>query len=369
MYKKRGRPPQAPLPLGSPEDAEEDAPDDADRAFRVACLFMNEVVVSLADSESDGNAEVFGRAHHVLLALARKHPALRLKARADLERFAFEDGFRAKEATPDLGAFLASTSLCAPLEDEALRVAFRDAILDEVLARNVLWVTKKTPWLGVWLPGEATSVERLGATFENARISATVVAFQCFFLGAMSRAPEEGGLAQLDASFGRASAAIRAALRSARDAIRGFRHYGDFAAFLGASWTPCCASARLRNAVRKSATRGYTPWLRVALEARSELGPEEVMGDEAGSSWAQVSAAWSQVRETFSRAQRNPERRGPMRKRERIRRTTSAPQRPPGPPPLLVRREISCSEAMPLPPPPVLRRELSEEGKRLLREL
>ena len=296
---------------------------------------------------------IFSGRFHLLLALARRHPRLKEAARRDVERFVSNDMFRSKDATPDLGALLAATSLCAPLEDAALRDAFRDALLDEALARNVMWSLKKQAWLGAWPRGEAVSPERLGAFFDAARTSITVISFQCFFLGAMSTvAPHEGGLPQLDASFGRASAAIRAALQRARDAIRGFRHYGDFAAFVGADWSPMDTAGRLRNAVRKSTTRGYTPWLRGSLQGRLE--PEAL---RAGGDWDAAHAAWTAVRDDFYATQ--------APKRSRVRRTASAP----------LRRATSSSSRPrpppdpPLPPPPPLRRELSEEGRRLLRAL
>ncbi|KAH8093687.1 hypothetical protein JL720_4837 [Aureococcus anophagefferens] len=141
-----------------------DAPEDAARALHIAALLMNEVVVSLAnDSESlkaddeVGGGVAFCRAHHLLLALARRHPRLKEAARRDVERFVSNDMFRSKDATPDLGARLAATSPCAPLDDAALRDAFRDALLDEALARNVMWSLKKQAWLGAWPRGEAVS--------------------------------------------------------------------------------------------------------------------------------------------------------------------------------------------------------------------
>ncbi|KAH8074965.1 hypothetical protein JL721_946 [Aureococcus anophagefferens] len=250
-----------------------DAPEDAARALHIAALLMNEVVVSLAnDSGRDAGP--------------RRAPRRRRR-----------------------GA----------LDDAALRDAFRDALLDEALARNVMWSLKKQAWLGAWPRGEAVSPQRLGAFFDAARTSITVISFQCFFLGAMSTvAPHEGGLPQLDASFGRASAAIRAALQRARDAIRGFRHYGDFAAF-------------------------------------GRLEPEAL---RAGGDWDPVHAAWTAVRDDFYATQ--------APKRSRVRRTASAS----------LRRATSSSSSRPrpppdppLPPPPPLRRELSEEGRRLLRAL
>ena len=196
--------------------------------------------------------------HHLLLSAAAKWPAIRHEADRRVNAFLSNEEGRHKTATPDLGRLLVALTLSRRGWTE-LRYLF----LREMLARNVLWVLRKKPWLEATAPPRAPSAAvRAEHTFEASLTSIRLVAFQISFLNLVGRpagtsGPEEV-LARYEARLGRPTAAQRTQLQyMARQALR-LATWREFFILSSVS-VPATATLDelLVGAVTSSAAKGY----------------------------------------------------------------------------------------------------------------
>lgn len=169
--------------------------------IKVISKMMNQMVVNLMryvsggddeDGQKKGATETKAVLHasekalngycsllHLLISLALKYPTIPQQSYEKVSSFISRETGRCKASIPDLGEFLIHLALTPSLKwDTICR-----PLLEELLARNVLWVLGKHPYLAYMEAG--VSQKRMSATFEGSTTGLRLVMFQICFLKAV----------------------------------------------------------------------------------------------------------------------------------------------------------------------------------------
>ncbi|KAJ3027331.1 hypothetical protein HDV00_011261, partial [Rhizophlyctis rosea] len=127
---------------------------------------------------------------HLLLRLALDHPSILETAHNRVHSFLSRDSKRQKDNVPDLGEFLVLLALVPGLTWEDLK----EAVLKELLARNVVWYCKERPYLA-WVEDRGAECDevRCKETFEGSKTSLRLLMFQVYFLRSVVGAAQGGG--------------------------------------------------------------------------------------------------------------------------------------------------------------------------------
>ncbi|KAJ3186029.1 hypothetical protein HDU85_000943 [Gaertneriomyces sp. JEL0708] len=114
---------------------------------------------------------------HLLLRMSKDYPEIMERAHEVVSNFAMRSGARSKETIPDLGEFLILLALTPTISWATVAKPF----IEEMLARNVVWVLSKKPHLA-FIETSTKSPLRMKDTFEASRTSLRLLMFQVAFL-------------------------------------------------------------------------------------------------------------------------------------------------------------------------------------------
>jgi len=228
--------------------------------FELLAAAMNSMVVHLFQSTHDGLPPLHASEvaldgycgfHHLLLSAANRWPAIRAEADRRVKCFLSTEGGRHKSSTPCLGRLLVALTLSSK-GWSALCYPF----LREALARNVLWVLRKKPFL------ETTSPQRASQTFEASLTSQRLIAFQIFFLNLVGRPAGTTGpedvLAGYERRLGRPTSMQRSQLQGMAKHILELSTWTEFFVLVGANRPDSTTlHSLLIDAIASSAAKGY----------------------------------------------------------------------------------------------------------------
>jgi len=149
--------------------------------------FMNTTVVNMMKTVEDLEAgelqlfdsikalEGFCSMHHLLLAFAKKYPAITQVATQKVKYFIENPDMRDKEVTPDVGELMISVALSSYTWSD-----FAPAWLEEAFIRNQRWICAKYP--NLLRIEDASSCVRLTQSFNATRTGKRLAMFQRFFI-------------------------------------------------------------------------------------------------------------------------------------------------------------------------------------------
>mmetsp|Transcript_77165 Transcript_77165/g.200769 ORF Transcript_77165/g.200769 Transcript_77165/m.200769 type:complete len:901 (+) Transcript_77165:77-2779(+) len=228
-------------------------------ALAVLPQLMNSFAVSLMNSQEGVTRHASEKAllgycsfHHMLLALAVRHPCIAQVAQRKLRNFLH--GQRHKSQTPDLGQLIV---YCAVSEDISWQNIARD-VVEEAGVRSVLWLLRNKP--GLERPGIGDAA-LLRESFQGRLTGLRLLMFQAFFLRSIARPVGEGpdaALCRYNRQFGLPTAAQKEALFLAARDILAVNSWSGYYERLGLPWAGNQEQAcLLRQAIQDSAWNGY----------------------------------------------------------------------------------------------------------------
>lgn len=248
-------------------------------SIRVIYQMMNNVVVSLMKScddvldhsaHSNGNLlrasekAVYAYCHlfHLAICLSGTNPAIFCDLERKVKIFVKDTKNRTKEKVPDIGELIVMiTLLLALAPSKGLKVTWErmnGPVLEEVVIRNVRWILKDVPELAVMEKGR--SDYRLAVTFLHAKTSLRLVMFQIAFLN-LFVSTYSSNLSYLDDNYGFPHKEVPEKMVEKIKEIYSINCWSAFFSAVrfvnGTGFGAEIFSDLLRDAVRKSAERGY----------------------------------------------------------------------------------------------------------------
>jgi len=252
-------------------------------ALAVLPQLMNSFVVSLMNAKDGVTRHASEKAllgycsfHHMLLALASRHPCIPQVAEEKLHGFACSESGRHKSKVPDLGQLLVYITLSESYEWHDLA----PAVIRECSTRSILWLLREHPKLESPSTSDAVLVRE---SFQSRLTGLRLLMFQAFFLRTVASSGGKGPkavLAHYNQQFGLPSAGQKEALfRAAREILQ----VSSWPAYYRHLGRPCPRgpseqAGLLRQAMEESACKGYhTPsargWDQQARKAAGQAGP------------------------------------------------------------------------------------------------
>jgi len=224
---------------------------------------MNSAVVRLMKAENGGKMQqhtsdaalsAYCAYHHILLALAERHPSLCDLAEEKVQRFiqAADTDRRGdlKSVCPNLGELLVMLTISHTSWEE-----LAPYFVVETMTRNVKWMLEAHPEL--YYLEDFESKYRVRTTLDASRTSQRLVMFQVYFLRTIGRPmPWQDVLARYNLTFGRPPTKVFRALHTTCKQILQIKSSAEYFDRLGVS-PPTDLCGVMRAAVRNSAWAGY----------------------------------------------------------------------------------------------------------------
>jgi ubiquitin-protein ligase len=244
-------------------------------ALAVLPQLMNSFAVSLMNAKAGVTRHASEKAllgycsfHHMLLALAVRHPCIALVAQTKVGNFIRSPSTRHKSEAPDLGQLLVYVALT----EDVCWSDIADPVLEECGARSILWLFREKP--GLEAAGTSDTV-LLRDSFEGRLTGLRLVMFQAFFLRNVACPNGDGpqaALTRYGRQYGLPTTSQKECLFKAARKILDVKTWPAFYACLGLPCpSPHAQAQRLRKAIADSEVFGYhTPSARAWRSAQQK---------------------------------------------------------------------------------------------------